>query len=43
MEITNKTLLELIEKGKKLRKHKLETRINYLKETWNIEKEKDML
>lgn len=32
----NKILLELIEKGKVLRKNKLETRINYLKETWNI-------
>ena len=42
-DYTNKTLLELIEKGKKLRKHKLETRINYLKETWNIELTQDEL
>lgn len=33
----NQILLQLIEKGKKLRRNKLETRINYLKETWNIE------
>ena len=33
----NQVLLELIEKGKKLRKYKLETRINYLKEVWGIE------
>ncbi len=32
----NSTLLNLIEKGKILRKNKLETRINYLKDTWNI-------
>lgn len=32
----NKTLLELIEKGKVLRKNKLETRIKYLKDAWNI-------
>lgn len=32
----NKNLLKLIEKGKFLRKQKLETRINYLKEVWNI-------
>ena len=42
-DYTNKTLLELIEKGKKLRKHKLETRINYLKDTWNIELTQDEL
>jgi len=35
-DYTNSTLLELIEKGKKLRKNKLETRINYLKDKWNI-------
>ena len=33
----NKDLTELIELGKKLRRQKLETRINYLKEVWNIE------
>ena len=33
----NKELTELIELGKKLRKQKLETRIKYLKDTWNIE------
>lgn len=32
----NQTLLDLIEKGKVLRKNKLETRIKYLKDTWNI-------
>lgn len=32
----NKTLLDLIEKGKVLRKNKLDTRIEYLKNTWNI-------
>ena len=42
----NKTLLDLIEKGKVLRKNKLETRIKYLKDTWNIvmtQKELDWL
>lgn len=33
----NPELLALIEKGKKLRKAKLETRIEYLKQVWNIE------
>ena len=33
----NPALLDLIEKGKVLRRTKLETRINYLKEKWNIE------
>ena len=33
----NSTLLDLIEKGKILRRNKLETRIEYLKNTWNIE------
>ena len=33
----NEVLLSLIEKGKKLRRIKLDTRINYLKENWNIE------
>ena len=32
----NKTLLDLIEKGKVLRRNKLETRLKYLKEVWNI-------
>ena len=32
----NKKLLDLVKKGKKLRKLKLETRIEYLKNTWNI-------
>ena len=36
-DYTNPTLLSLIEKGKKLRKQKLETRIKYLKDVWNIE------
>ena len=42
----NKTLNNLIQKGKILRKQKLETRINYLKNQWNIEltpEEKDWL
>lgn len=33
----------LIEKGKVLRKHKLELRINYLKDVWNIELTKEEL
>lgn len=33
----NPELLALIEKGKILRRNKLETRIRYLKDTWNIE------
>lgn len=33
----SKELTELIELGKKLRRKKLETRIKYLKEVWNIE------
>lgn len=33
----NSSLLDLIEKGKLLRKQKLETRINYLKNVWGIE------
>lgn len=33
----NKELKDLIALGKKLRRQKLETRINYLKEVWNIE------
>ena len=36
-DYTNPVLLDLINKGKILRRNKLETRINYLKETWNIE------
>ncbi len=39
----NPELLALIEKGKKLRRAKLETRIKYLKDTWNIELTKDEL
>lgn len=42
----NKGLQDLIEKGKLLRKQKLETRIKYLKDIWNIElteKEKNWL
>lgn len=45
-DYTNKTLLDLIEKGKQLRRQKLDTRINYLKDVWNIEltqEEKDWL
>lgn len=45
-DYTNKNLLDLIEKGKELRRIKLETRINYLRDAWNIEltqSEKDWL
>lgn len=42
-DCTNKTLLNLIEKGKMLRKQKLETRIRYLKEIHNIEFSKEEL
>lgn len=34
---TNSELLKLVEKGKTLRKQKLDTRIKYLKEVWKIE------
>ena len=37
----NSALLELIEKGKLLRKIKLETRIKYLKDVWGIELTKE--
>lgn len=36
-DFNNETLLNLISKGKELRRKKLETRINYLKEVWDIE------
>lgn len=39
----NSALLELIEKGKLLRKIKLETRIKYLKDVWGIELTKEEL
>lgn len=39
----SKELTELIELGKKLRRQKLETRIKYLKEVWNIELTKEEL
>ncbi len=42
-DIKNKKLLNLIEKGKKLRRIKLETRVQYLKEKWNISLTKDEL
>ena len=38
-----KELSELIELGKKLRRQKLETRIKYLKDVWNIELTKEEL
>ena len=38
-----KELTELIELGKKLRRQKLETRIKYLKDAWNIELTKNEL
>lgn len=40
---SEKSLLFLIERGKKLRRLKLETRIKYLKEVWNIELTQDEL
>lgn len=43
IDVKNNVLTELIEKGKLLRKQKLETRINYLKDTWNIELSKEEL
>ena len=43
VDINNSELLSLIEKGKLLRRKKLETRINYLKGVWNIELTKDEL
>lgn len=43
VDINNSELLSLIEKGKLLRRKKLETRINYLKDVWNIELTKDEL
>lgn len=43
IDINNKQLLELIEKGKFLRRNKLETRIKYLKDTWNIDLTKEEL
>lgn len=36
-DYTNKTLLELIDKGRVLRRQKLETRIRYLKDVWKID------
>ena len=36
-DYNNEKLLALIEKGKELRRIKLETRINYLRDTWDIE------
>ena len=43
IDIENQQLKELIEKGKILRRKKLETRINYLKEVWNFEYTKEEL
>ena len=42
-DISNENLTKLIEKGKKLRRIKLETRVKYLREKWNIELTKDEL
>lgn len=42
-DYTNQTLLNLIKKGKILRRKKLETRIEYLKDVWNIELNKNEL
>ena len=43
IDIENPKLKELIEKGKILRRKKLETRIHYLKDTWNFEFTKEEL
>ena len=43
IDIGNPKLKELIEKGKILRRKKLETRIHYLKDTWNFEFTKEEL
>lgn len=43
IDYKNKVLNNLIEKGKLLRKEKLETRIKYLKDVWDIELTKDEL
>lgn len=43
VDVDNKTLLDLIEKGKHLRHIKMETRIKYLKDKWNIELTTDEL
>ena len=40
-DIKNKKLLDLIEKGKKLRRIKMETRVEYLKNKWDIELTKE--
>lgn len=42
-DYNNPTLRALINKGKNLRCQKLETRINYLKKTWDIDLNKDEL
>ena len=42
-DCTNEKLLSLIEKGKELRRIKLETRINYLEEKWGITLTKEEL
>ena len=43
IDYRNPQLLALIEKGKQLRRTKLETRIEYLKQTWGIELTKEEL
>lgn len=43
IDTQNKTLLELIEKGKILRRQKLETRIKHLQEVWGIKLTKEEL
>ena len=43
IDVTNQNLTKLIEKGKTLRKKKLETRIEYLKKAWNFEFTEDEL
>ena len=43
IDIYNKSLTDLIKYGKELRRKKLETRINYLKEVWGIDLTNDEL
>lgn len=42
-DVNNEKLINLIKKGKTLRRIKLETRIKYLKDVWNIELTKEEL
>lgn len=42
-DVNNQKLIDIIKKGKELRRIKLETRVKYLKEVWNIELTKEEL